>query len=100
MYGTAWTSQYPTETLLSMAKREWAISILDVDVSKIKTAFEKIKQSGEAFPPSLPRFLQYCNDANDWEHKSAAYKTYRKALPKPINREVGREALRELRAKH
>ena len=81
-----------------MAKREWAESVDGMDVQKIKEAFEKIKASGESFPPALPKFLSYCK-GDDWEHKGGAYKPFQAALPKPMNRALGREALARLRNK-
>ena len=82
---------------MNLAKKEWAESLHGMDALKIMAAFEKIKKSGAAFPPSLPKFLSYCNTDSNWAHKGAAYKTFQRALPKPVNRAIGREALKNLR---
>ncbi|MBE0435694.1 MAG: hypothetical protein IBX56_07820 [Methylomicrobium sp.] len=98
MFGTTWTSQFPTEVMLNLAKREWAEALSAVDLEQIRAAFERVKRSGDAFPPSLPKFLSYCRVEPDWAHRGEAYRMYeQRALPSPVNREVGRSALSVLR---
>jgi len=83
---------------LSLAKEEWAESVHGIDVKQIKSAFERIKAAGEQFPPSLPKFLSYCKNNTDWAHKGAAYKRFRKALPKPpADKNKARSAFADMR---
>jgi len=98
MFGSSWASQYPTEHLVALAKKEWASGLSDVELPQIKLAFDRIKRSGSSFPPSLPKFLSYCKADADWEHRGQAYKLHQRALPKPVNRTAGRAALQGLKA--
>jgi len=68
-----------------------------IDVKQIKSAFERINEAGEQFPPSLPKFLSYCKNGTGWAHKGGAYKRHKKALPKLVDREMGRRFLKELK---
>lgn len=98
MFGSSWRNQYPSDELLLMAKKEWALALDGVEMKQIKAAFEQVKLSGSTFPPSLPMFLSYCREDKDWAHRGGAYRTFkRKCLPAPVDRSVGREALRSLR---
>lgn len=75
------------------------MSLVGVDGNCLRSAFEKIKQVGDAFPPSLPKFMAYCKSSDDWQHAGQAYKLHQRALPKPVNRTAGRAALQGLKAR-
>jgi hypothetical protein len=92
IYGHLWSSQFKSVEILECAKREWDLSLRDLNVRQIGKAIELAKVECR-MPPSLPSFLELANRANlKGPHKPFA------TLPKPnSNPDVARAALDQLR---
>jgi len=85
--------------LLALAKKEWALALVGLEMKQIKQGIDRTRNSGDTFPPSLPKFLSYCRNDDNWAHRGAAYREFNnRALPKPpVNKELGRAALKQIR---
>jgi len=92
IYGHLWSSQFKSVELLECAKREWDLSLKNLNTRDIGKGIELSKIECR-MPPSLPTFLELCNRSN----RTGAHKTF-PPLPKPqSNPEVARAALAQLR---
>lgn len=46
--------------ILALMVDEWSKSLSGMEIEKIDLALEKVRRSGADFPPSLPKFVEYC----------------------------------------
>ncbi len=95
IYGAAWSSQFPNQQLLALAKREWEIGVEDagLDEESLLQGLVKCRDSGDRYPPTLPVFLSRCKP----ERVVACHRRY-VALPKPEpNRDLAKRSIAEMR---
>lgn len=59
---------------------EWANGLAGMTGEQIRCGLDTW---GEPWPPSLPEFRKACKGKDDWQHRTAAYKPFPRALPKP-----------------
>jgi len=79
-------------------KREWAEAIAGLSGNEIKVGISNCRND-KSWPPSIAEFIALAKESSkDWEHNGQAYKLHQRALPKPVNRAVGRSALQGLKA--
>lgn len=79
-YGNRWLSSYPGR-LAKIAMAEWSQGLAGMTGEQIKRGLDTWDSQ---WPPSLPEFRAACRgESADWAHRGAAYRPFRKALPKP-----------------
>lgn len=97
IYDNKFTDKYTTNEELEAAQNEWGEALGELSGGQIKLGIESCR-SEFAWPPSIAEFIELAKGGvKDWRHKGAAYKLHQRALPKPVNRTAGREALKGLR---
>ena len=99
IYDNKFTDKYSTIAELDAAQKEWGEALVDLTGNEIKRGIESCRDT-KAWPPSIAEFKELAKGGvEDWEHGGPAYKEFQAALPKPVNRELGREALTKLKTK-
>jgi len=76
--------------------REWGVALADLTPTELKRGIE-LSIKTLAWPPEIAEFIELAKSSGGWEHRTGAYKSFRRALPKPVNRELGRSTLSALR---
>lgn len=95
MYGSSWSSQFPNQQVLMLAKREWDIGVEDagLDEDSLLRGLVKCRDSEDRYPPTLPVFLGRCKPGR----VAACHRQY-VALPKPKpNPELAKRSIAEMR---
>lgn len=96
-YTHKWTSVLSTPELTREAMREWGSYLADLTQEQIMHGLEA--WDGD-WPPSLPELRKKALGEDDALHRSAAYKFFPKALPRPKARpELANENLAKMRKK-
>ena len=91
-----WDDQFSTAVLHDQAIREWALGLVGLSGDQIAVALAKCRTDSE-WPPSIAKFRKFAM-GDDVQHIGQAYKSFRKALPKPINRELAKSSIANLKA--
>jgi hypothetical protein len=77
LYGQKFRAQWPSVEGWRDAIIEWAKSLQPYGKQAIRDGFDGLKQSGAAWPPSLPEFLDVVRTSSRPEHRTFV------ALPRP-----------------
>ena len=96
IYRQKFSDQFACEEEQKESMQEWGEALADLTGQQIKRGLDECR-SQKSWPPSIAEFIELAKGSSSWEHKSGAYKRLQKALPKPVNREIGRQALSNLR---
>ena len=67
MYGQVWRSQFKNDEYLSFTKGEWLEGLSKYDDKVLDTAVQLCRNKKE-FPPTLPQFIDFCEQASN-KHK-------------------------------
>jgi len=94
-YGAKWSSQYPDE-MMPVVHEEWLHELNNITLEQIKKG---LKNWSEAWPPNIVEFVEACTK-KDIGRPAPCYVEYEtRALPAPTNKELGRQAIKEMKAK-
>lgn len=85
IYGLAWTSRHSNGTAWKIAKDEWGNALSGIDPAIIRLALTELRDSGEQFPPTLPKFLNICRDRSGIPDQET---TYQLAIRKEFNHPI------------
>lgn len=78
-----WTSQYPTENALKVAKSEWAEALHDLTGEQIQRGLKACRQELQ-WPPSIAEFREKAIGIPTHAENAAMYRTHSTlALPRP-----------------
>lgn len=94
IYLTRWSDQFATNELQKLAMDEWSLALAGLNAEQVARALDKCRQELE-WPPSPAQFRKLAVGSS--VHRGAAYRFYRPALPKPVNRELGFSELKKIR---
>lgn len=76
---------------------EWGFALVDLTPRQVDRGIE-ISIKTLVWPPEIAEFIALAK-GDDHRQVGLAYKPFAKALPKPINRELARLAIAEMKAK-
>ncbi len=94
IYLQRWTDQFRSADDLSVAMSEWGQGLADLSGDEIKCGIAACR-AALAWPPTIAEFRGL---ARKNVSLGAAYRVYRPALPKPVNRELAARELSKIRA--
>lgn len=82
MFGRVWEQNFPEP---ESAIEYWFGTLNDERVTpeQIAMAFQSVRDSGEQYPPTLPRFLALCKARHQQREDAQMYREFPKALPAP-----------------
>lgn len=103
----AWSAALKTKEFEDEAKRQYVKALVESNIrdwSVVEKGIAKARRHTGAFFPSTGEFVEWClgedehferarirNSQKEWDRE--------RALPKPMNREVGKKHIQELKAK-
>lgn len=96
-FGTAWARNFDDP---DSAIAYWYRSLCDERLTPedVARGFAALRESGDQFPPSLPRFVALCRKpAGERREHAAMYREFQKALPPPRDPQKARAALDTMR---
>ena len=97
-YRNKFTSKFADTVEYEETMREWGVALADLTPAQIKLGIE-LSIKTLAWPPEISEFIELAKSGGrDWRQGGMAYKTFRKALPKPINRELAKSSIANLKA--
>jgi len=88
MFGTKWTHHYGETPLTS-----WAVALADLTDRHIARGINAVMDSGEEWPPSLPKFKSLCKAGEGWQSRQP----YVPLLTKETTEEERLEAVEKLK---
>ncbi len=80
-------------------RQEWGEALAELTGDEIKLGLYRCRKE-KTWPPSIAEFIELAKPRNpeDWRHKGAAYRYFKRGLPKPRNKEAALEAIRGIKA--
>lgn len=91
-------SKFDTVDEYNETMQEWGIALFGLTAAQLKRGIDE-SIATLSWPPEIAEFIALAKNASKgWQHRGQAYKLHQRALPKPVDRKVGREALQGLKA--
>lgn len=96
VYLSRWSDQFSSPDVQEQYLQEWMVGLAGLSSDQIALALAKCRTDSD-WPPSIAKFRKFALGDN-CKHIGPAYRVFRKALPRPVNRELGLSALAGIKA--
>ena len=96
-YRNKFMSKFASAKEYNETMLEWGVALSDLTNEQLGRGID-LSIKTLAWPPEIAEFIALAKESGKgWQHAGQAYKLHQRALPKPVNRVVGRAALAGLR---
>ena len=96
-YRSKFMSKFADAREYNETMEEWGFALVDLTPEQIKNGIE-LSIKTLSWPPEISEFIELAKSGGrDWRNSGIAYKAFRKALPKPIDRELAKASIANLK---